>query len=71
MYDILTDPADFTPDQNKCAVLVEAALEARDGLSINLFDVPKSWHTSPEGKFEIEALSEDRFGSRPGHHEYQ
>jgi len=71
VYDILTGPADFTPYQNKYAVLGEEALGARDGLLINLFDVPKTWHTSPEGKFEIEALSEDRFGSGPGHHECQ
>jgi hypothetical protein len=58
VYDILTDPANFTPYPNKYAILVKEALEARDGVSINLFDLAKTGHTSPYGVFEIDALDE-------------
>jgi len=54
VYEILTDLQYYTPYQNKYAVLVQAALEARDGHPINLFDVAKTGHTSPYGKFEID-----------------
>lgn len=56
LYDVLTDPVYFTPYQNKYAILMKEALEARDGHAINLFDVAKTGHTSPYGKFEIDAL---------------
>ncbi len=58
VYEILTDPANFTPYPNKYAILVKEALEARDGIAINLFDVAKTGHTSPYGAFEIDALDE-------------
>jgi hypothetical protein len=56
VYDILTDPANFTSYGNRYALLVKEALEARDGHSINLIDVAKTGHTSPYGKFEIDDL---------------
>lgn len=58
VFDILTDPANFTPYPNRYAVLVRDALEARDGAPVNLFDLAKTGHTSPYGKFEIDALDE-------------
>ena len=67
VYEILTDPQYFTPYENKYAILVKDALEARDGRSINLFDVAKTGHTSPYGKFEIDELDEiiaREFGGR-------
>ncbi len=56
VYEILTDPQYYTPYKNKYALLVKAALEARDGdgHTINLFDIAKTGHTSPYGKFEID-----------------
>ena len=56
LYDILTDPLYFTPYGNKYAILVKEALEARDGHSINFFDLAKTGHTSPYGKVEIDEL---------------
>ena len=67
VYDILTAPTNFTPYANKYAILVKEALEARDGVSINLFDVAKTGHTSPYGVFEIDALDQliaNRFGGK-------
>jgi len=67
VYDILTDPQYFTPYANRYAVLVTEALEARDGHSINLFEVAKSGHTSPYGKIEIDELEDiinDEFGGQ-------
>jgi hypothetical protein len=58
VYDILTDPANFTQYPNKYAILVKEALEARDGISIRLFDLARTGHTSPYGVFEIDALDE-------------
>jgi len=65
VYDILSDPIYQTKYGNRYAVLVKEALEARDGHSINLFDVAKSGHTSPYGKVEIDELDQiiqDEFG---------
>jgi hypothetical protein len=56
VYNILTEPEYFTPYSNKYAVLVKDALEARDGHEINLFDVARTGHTSPYGRFEIDEL---------------
>ena len=67
VYDTLTNPQYFTPYGNRYAVLVKEALEARDGHSINLFEVAKSGHTSPYGKFEIDELDQiiaDEFGGQ-------
>jgi len=58
VYDILTDPGNFTQYPNKYAILVKEALEERDGVSINFFDLAKTGHTSPYGAFEIDALDE-------------
>jgi len=58
VYDILTDPGNFTPYPNKYAILVKEALEARDGISIKLFDLARTGHTSPYGVFEIDVLDE-------------
>jgi len=58
VYDILTNPTNFTAYPNKYAILVKEALEARDGKSINLIDLAKTGHTSPYGVFEIDALDE-------------
>lgn len=71
VYDILTDPQYFTPYQNRYAVLVREALETRDGHTINFFDVAKTGHTSPYGKFEIDELDEiiaDEFGGQLSGH---
>lgn len=67
VYSILTDPTYFTPYQNKYAVLVKDALEARDGHSINLFDIAQTGHTSPYGQIEIDeldAIIADEFGGQ-------
>ena len=67
VYNILTDPANLTSYGNRYAVLVKAALEARDGHQINLFDVALNGHTSPYGKFEIDqldAIIEAQFGGK-------
>ena len=67
VYDILTAPENLTPYQNKYAVLVKEALEARDGTSINFFDVAKTGHTSPYGRFEInelDAIIAEEFGGQ-------
>lgn len=67
VYDILTDPDNFTPYENKYARLVKEALEARDGRSINFFDVAKSGHTSPYGALEIDqldAMIDSEFGGQ-------
>ena len=56
VYDALTDPANFTAYQNRYAILVKDALEARDGNNINLFDIAKTGHTSPYGELEIDDL---------------
>ena len=56
VYDILTDPANFTKYQNRYAILVKEALEARDGNTINFFDVAKTGHSSPYGELEIDDL---------------
>jgi len=67
VYDILTDPANFTPYANRYAVLVKEALEARDGQPVRLFDVAMTGHTSPYGKFEIDeldAIIEAEFGGK-------
>lgn len=67
VYDILTDPQYFTPYENRYAILVKEALEARDGNSINLFEVAKSGHTSPYGQFEIDELDQiiaEEFGGQ-------
>ena len=67
IYNSLSDPIFFTSYKNKYAVLVKAALEARDGNTINLFDVAKSGHTSPYGKIEIDeldAIIADEFGGQ-------
>lgn len=58
VYDTLTDPSYFTPYGNKYLNLVKEALEARDGHTINVFDVAKSGHTSPYGRFEIDELDQ-------------
>ena len=55
-YDILTSPQNLTRYQNRYAILIKAALEVRDGRSINLIDVAKTGHTSPYGQFEIDDL---------------
>lgn len=65
VYDILTAPENFTRYQNRYAILVKDALEARDGTTINFFDVAKTGHTSPYGEFEIDdldAIIADQFG---------
>lgn len=67
IYNILTDPLYFTPYENKYAILVKEALEARDGHSINFFDLAKTGHTSPYGKMEIDeldAIIESEFGGQ-------
>lgn len=56
VYDILTSPQNMARYQNRYAILVKEALEARDGTSINLIDVAKTGHTSPYGRFEIDEL---------------
>ncbi|MEY8199392.1 MAG: hypothetical protein RPS47_09140, partial [Colwellia sp.] len=56
LYNIITDPFYATTYQNKYAFLVKEALEARDGKTIQLFDLAKSGHTSPYGKVEIDEL---------------
>jgi len=58
VYNILSDPLYQTKYGNRYAVLVKEALEARDGHTINLFDIAKSGHTSPYGKFEIDELDQ-------------
>ena len=65
VYDILTSPQNMTRYQNRYAILVKEALEARDGTSINLIDVAKTGHTSPYGQFEIDdldAIIAEQFG---------
>jgi len=65
VYDILTSPQNMTRYQNRYAILVKEALEARDGTSINLIDVAKTGHTSPYGRFEIDdldAIIAEQFG---------
>ena len=65
VYDLLTAPENFTRYQNRYVILVKDALEARDGTAINLFDVAKTGHTSPYGRFEIDdldAIIADQFG---------
>jgi len=67
VYNILSDPLYQTKYGNRYAVLVKEALEARDGHTINLFDVAKSGHTSPYGKLEIDELDQiiqDEFGGQ-------
>ncbi len=67
LYETLTDPDYFTPYPNRYAVLVKAALEARDGHRINFFEVAKTGHTSPYGKLEIDELNriiEEEYGGR-------
>lgn len=67
VYNILTDPVNFTPYGNRYAVLIKEALEARDGQPVRLFDVALTGHTSPYGKFEIDeldALIEAEFGGK-------
>lgn len=58
VYDILTNPSNFTAYPNKYAILVKEALEARDGKPIRLIDLARTGHTSPYGAFEIDALDE-------------
>jgi len=58
VYNILSDPQYQTKYGNRYAVLVKEALEARDGNTINLFDIAKSGHTSPYGKLEIDELDQ-------------
>lgn len=65
VYDILTSPQNMTRYQNRYAILVKEALEARDGTPINLIDVAKTGHTSPYGRFEIDdldAIIAEQFG---------
>jgi len=65
VYDTLTSPQNMTRYQNRYAILVKEALEARDGTSINLIDVAKTGHTSPYGQFEIDdldAIIAEQFG---------
>lgn len=67
VYNILSDPLYQTKYGNRYAVLVKEALEARDGHTINLFDVAKTGHTSPYGSMEIDELDqiiEDEFGGQ-------
>ena len=67
VYNILSDPLYQTKYENRYAVLVKEALEARDGHTINFFDVAKTGHTSPYGKFEIDELDQiiqDEFGGQ-------
>ncbi len=67
VYNILSDPQYQTKYGNRYAVLVKEALEARDGHTVNLFDVAKSGHTSPYGSMEIDELEqiiEDEFGGQ-------
>lgn len=67
VYDILTAPENFTRYENRYAILVKEALEARDGASINFFDVAKTGHTSPYGKSEIDeldAIIAEQFGGQ-------
>src|SRR5688500_1791171 len=67
VYDILTSPQNMTSYQNRYAVLIKEALEARDGTSINLIDVAKTGHTSPYGQFEIDDLDSiiaEQFGGQ-------
>ena len=67
VYNLLSDPTYQFKYPNRYAVLVKEALEARDGHSINLFDVAKTGHTSPYGKFEIDELDQiiaDEFGGQ-------
>lgn len=66
-YNTLNDPVYFTPYENRYAVLVKEALEARDGNTIKLFNVSKPGHTSPYGKIEIDeldAIIADEFGGQ-------
>src|SRR5215470_10908079 len=65
VYDILTSPQNMTRYQNRYAILLKEALEARDGTSINLIDVAKTGHSSPYGQFEIDdldAIIAEQFG---------
>jgi hypothetical protein len=67
VYDTLTDPVYFTPYGNRYVTLVKEALEARDGHTINVFDLARSGHTSPYGRFEIDEMDEiiaDNFGGK-------
>jgi hypothetical protein len=67
VYDTLTAPQNMTRYQNRYVILVKAALEARDGTSINLIDVAKTGHTSPYGRFEIDdldAIIANQFGGK-------
>ena len=67
VYNILSDPQYQTKYGNRYAVLLKEALEARDGHTINLFDVAKSGHTSPYGSMEIDELDQiiaDEFGGQ-------
>lgn len=67
VYNVLTDALYFTPYGNRYAILVKEALEARDGHSINLFDLAKTGHTSPYGTMEItelDAIITSEFGGQ-------
>ena len=67
VYNILTNAEGFMPYPNRYALLVKEALEARDGHEINFFDVAKTGHTSPYGRFEIDeldAIIESEFGGQ-------
>jgi hypothetical protein len=67
VYNILSDPLYQVKYENRYAVLVKEALEARDGHTIKLFDVAKTGHTSPYGKLEIDELDQtiqDEFGGQ-------
>lgn len=67
VYNILSDPQYQMKYANRYAALIKEALEARDGHSINLFDVAKTGHTSPYGKFEIDELDQiiaEEFGGQ-------
>lgn len=67
VYETLTAPERFTRYQNRYAILVKDALEARDGTTITLFDVAKTGHTSPYGASEIDeldAIIAEQFGGR-------
>jgi len=67
VYNILSDPLYQVKYENRYAVLVKEALEARDGHPVKLFDVAKTGHTSPYGKVEIDELDQiiqDEFGGQ-------
>jgi len=67
VYDILTTPNNLDRYENRYAILVKEALEARDGTTINFLDVAKTGHSSPYGQFEIDdldAIVADQFGGQ-------